>query len=201
MHPILKEVKILIRPKIYLDPSGDRLNFKSKRVEKARGGEKYFPPTEGWIRYGLNIKSLYPNVTEWLGKDGNSEEWAVCYHGFKSSQVKLALLSKLFDKNMTFNPRFISSKNQVYANDKDINKKSILYGKPCGMGIFCSAKTELAEENTSTYILDGVKYNLLLQCRVDPTKIRIPLTNPDLFIINSFEHIRPYGILIKEILE
>ena len=123
------------------------------------------------------------------------------YHGFKSNQLKLALLSKLFDKTLAFHPKFTQSKKTIYENEKDINKKSPLFGKPCGKGIFCSQKPELAEENTSSFILNDVKYKLLLQCRIDPTKIRIPQSNTDLYIINSPENVRPYGLLIKEILE
>jgi len=201
VHPVIKEVKILLRPKILLDPSGDRLGFKSMK-NLIRGGEKYYPPVDGWIRYGLDVKSLYSDISEWLSNDGNPEEWCVGYHGLKSSQLKLALMSKLFDKTLAFRPRFTQSKKStIYENEKDVNKKSTSFGKPCGKGIFCSQRPELAEENTSVFILNDVKYKLLLQCRIDPTKLRIPQSNTNLYIINSPDDVRPYGLLIKEILE
>ncbi len=200
VHPVIKEVKILLRPKILLDPLGDRLSFKSRK-NLTRGGEKYYPPCDGWVRYGLDVKSLYSDVSEWLSNDGNSEEWCVGYHGFKSSQLKLGLMSKLFDKTLSYHPRFTHSRKTIYENEKDVNKKSTLFGKPCGKGIFCSQKPELAEENTSCFTLNDVKYKLLLQCRIDPTKMRIPQSNTDIYIISSAEDVRPYGLLIKEILE
>lgn len=184
-------------PKIYLDPLGDRFSFED-RADSKRGGEKYYKPV-GWIRYGLDIKKIYPNVSKWLAKDGNADEWAVAYHGFKSNPLKSALYSKLFDKDSKLNPNFEMSNNLNFVKVKDVNKRSSTFNNSCGLGIFCSPKPDSAGEKTAVFILNDVKYKMLLQCRVNPTRIKIPQNSSDLYIISSNEHIRPYGILIKEV--
>lgn len=91
------------------------------------------------------------------------------------------------------------SQNLHYVSDKDVNEHSDGYNSTCGMGIFFSARAEVAEEVTAKFALNGVKYKMLLQCRAHPRKIRVPQKNRDLCIVNSMDHVRPYGILIKEV--
>lgn len=196
IHPVIKQLQFLLAPQVYLDPIGDRFNFKTEQSK--RGGESYDKPV-GWIRYGLKIKSLYPDVSKWLSKDGNPDEWAVAYQGFKSNPLKSELYQKLFDKNNKFNPHFDPSCNLKFVKVKDINKKSSNFNNECGMGIFCSPLVKSAEEITACFTVGNNKYKMLLQCRVNPVKIRIPQTNPSLYIINVTDHIRPYGLLIKKV--
>lgn len=175
---------------------GDRFFF--EKVEKKRGNEIYYPPN-GWIRYGLNIKSIHPDIHKWLAKDGNPDEWAVCYHGFKSNPLRSFLYYKLCDKNGKLNPHFENSRNMAFFKEIDINPRSLGYNNQVGIGIFCSQSPEKAEEHTTVFILNDVRYKMLLQCRVNPQRIRIPKKDPSLCIINASQFIRPYGILIKEI--
>jgi hypothetical protein len=86
IHPVLKELSFLLKPKCLLDAAGDRFAFVTNK-DQQRGHMPYFPPV-GWTRYGINIKILYPNLGEWLAKDGNAKEWAVGYHGFKVKMSK-----------------------------------------------------------------------------------------------------------------
>lgn len=175
---------------------GDRFNFEN--VEKKRGNEIYYPPV-GWIRYGLNVKSIYTDLNKWLAKDGNPDEWAVCYHGFKSNPLRSYLYYKLCDKNGKLNPFFENSKNLKLVNVIDVNSKSLGFNTSCGIGIFCSPSAEKCEQHTATFVLNDIKYKMILQCRVNPQRIRIPKIDSSLFIINASNHIRPYGILIKEV--
>ena len=91
LHPVIKELNFLRKPKCLLDPLGDRFEFVKHSQQQMRGSMPYYPPV-GWTRYGLNIKILYPNIGQWLTKDGNTKEWAVGYRGFA---VKLRFLNKL----------------------------------------------------------------------------------------------------------
>ena len=199
IHPIIKELEFLRKPKSLLDPAGDRFEFPQGHSSLTRGSMPYHQPTAGWIRYGLNIKLVYPNISEWLSKNGNPKEWAVGYTGFKVNPLQSGLSAKLFDKNKKFNPSLTPSRNLNFASDKDTNKASVAYDKPCGLGIFLSNKVELAEASTVAFALNGVKYKMLLQCRIEPTHVRIPQKNTNLFIVNSTEHVRPYALLIKEL--
>lgn len=186
-----------MHPKIILDPLGDRLLYENKKNSK-RGAEIYYPPN-GWIRYGLKVSLIFKNLS-WLTKDGNSNEWAVVYSGFKGSPLKTELSQKLIDPmSGKFRPHLKNSNNLDFSNVKDINPKSENCNKPCGIGIICSAKPNIAESKTTTFSLNGTKYKMLLQCRGDPVKMRIPQSNQELRIFNSPDHVRPYGILIKQI--
>lgn len=196
MHPVIKELKFLLYPKSFLEPIGDRFLF-TQLNDQTRGGEAYFNPDQSWIRYGLKIKSVFPDIEKWLAKDGNVDEWCVLYQGFKFNPLRTELYEKLFDKN-NFCPKLKPSLNYTFARDKNINKNSDTFGQECGIGIFTSNKPDLAEKATCVFELSGIKYKMLLQCRADPKKVRIPQNSPNLRIVNSSEHIRPYGVLIKQ---
>jgi len=177
-----------------LDANGDRYSF--EKTEKTRGSETYMPPV-GWLRYGLKVKNIYPDMNKWLGKDGNADEWAVCYHGFKSNPIRTDLYHKLCDKNGKLSPHLEPSKNLKFSNHIDVNSKSLGFNSACGLGIFCSQSPVKAEEKTTIFSFNSNRYKMLLQCRVKPDKIRIPKIDTSLYIIN--DQIRPYGILIKEL--
>jgi hypothetical protein len=139
-------------------------------------------------------------MSKWLSKDGNPEEWSVVYHGFRHNPISMGIYKKLFDHlTNKFKPNFKLSGNMSYVSDLDVNKNSDGFNNSCGMGIFCSSRPDVAEKATAQFVLNGIKYKMLLQCRVHPKKMRIPQKNADLRIVNSMDFLRPYGILIKEI--
>ena len=74
------------------------------------------------------------------------------------------------------------------------NKRSVTYGQPCGIGVYCTPKIEIAEGYTSIVPFDGKNYQIALQCRINPKKFRN--AGGDYYVVNS-EDIRPYGILLK----
>jgi hypothetical protein len=179
---------------------GDKFNFDhhNGKNDLKRGGLAYNAPF-GWIRYGINIKILFPDINKWLANDGNKEEWAVAYHGFKQNPLRSNLYYKLFDKSNQFKPNFTPSKNLAFVNLKDSNMNSETHNSPIGLGIICSSKPDIAEQHTVCFTLNKTKYKMMLQLRVNPSKIKIPPKSNDVYILSSSDHIRPYGILIKEI--
>ncbi len=194
MHPVIHELKFLYIPKVWLMPIGDRFEITSK--QDLRGGEIYYRPV-GWIRYALKVEYCYPDTNMWLANDGNPNEWAVAYIGFKTSPLR-TLQQKLF-RNGILDPFITNSKQLKYVNLEDVNPRSLRCGETCNIGIICTPKPEEAEKHTPEFILNDLKYKMLLQCRVNPKRIRIPKGTRDLFIINNSINIRPYGILIKQI--
>jgi len=113
--------------------------------------------------------------------------------------MKTSLFKKLFDAQKKFNPTLTNSLNQAHVNEKDINKASVNFEKTCGQGVFLSPKVELIEPRTCVFKLNNIKYKMLLQCRIDPTHLSIPKSDPNLYIVKDAKYVRPYGILIKEI--
>ena len=101
---------------------------------------------------------------------------------------------------------------QEYKDIPDIRTK-----KHCGPGCYCTPHIEVADkyysEPISITMKNGPKkYNVAMQCRVNPNNIRIPSKNSDImphrddkdwindyWIINSSNDIRPYRILFKEV--
>lgn len=194
MHPVLKELTFLYQNKIYLNPIGDRFNIQS--VTEKRGGEIYQKPC-GWVRYALKVKICYPSIDTWLTSDGSPNEWAVAYHGFKISPLR-CLKTKLM-QNGKLNPFLANSKNTKFVNVEDVNPRSLRHKEKCNIGIFCSPSVDEAEKNTCEFKLNDKSYKMLLQCRVNPRRIRKPKGTDNLYIINNSSNIRPYGILIKDL--
>jgi hypothetical protein len=73
IHPVIKQLPFLFNPVMLLDADGDKFDFEPDDNLK-RGGYKYIRAV-GWVRYGLNIKKVYKDISKWLGKDGNPDEW------------------------------------------------------------------------------------------------------------------------------
>lgn len=195
IHPVIKELRFLYEPKVCLYPVGDR--FIISNTPEKRGGMVYMRPV-GWIRYGLKIKICYPDLKTWLTSDGSPNEWAVAYQGFKISPIR-SLATRLIDKTGKLNPNLPISKQTKYAKHEDINPRSLRHGEECNLGVICSPNPSEAEKYTPEFIVDNKKYKMLLQCRVNPRRVRIPRNTKDLFVINNPVNIRPYGILIKEL--
>lgn len=85
---------------------------------------------------------------------------------------------------------------QTYKDDKDLRNPS----QKCKSGIYLFQDPKIAENTAGIIDIGGVRYKVLLMCRVNPKKIRQPEGFKDCWILNSssFE-IRPYRILIKKI--
>ena len=175
---ILEECKLNIYG---LDSRGNKI--KGWSIGEKRGGIDYLPPM-GWIGFGLKVLDRYDN-NDWLGNDGNENEWAVAYHGFSNNEN----LQYFFRKG------FQMSARQIYCNDEDSNHP----GNKVGKGIYFTPYPNIMKEysgNINNKI--GLILIVGLMVRVDPKKIRIPKSRNDYWILDE-NYVRPYRILVKYI--
>jgi hypothetical protein len=161
---------------------------------KKRGGQPYAPPA-GWVRFGMNVRGKYGD-DKWLGFKNIPGEWCVAYHGTKRPFMKSAMESPL------------------HSGDRN----------GCGRGIYCSPDPAVAEKYALVAIVDtqtgSKKYKYMFMCRVNPSSIHICTATPcqqaqdpeytlhmarvrGFWFVNcqnqNYQHIRQYGILIKEV--
>ena len=154
-----------------------------------RGGEDYFPPI-GWSGYGINTQEIFDD------RDDNS-----LYNFDKEGYFAVAYLGISNTYNNTKNNNFLNknslvkiSNEQKYCNAKDIKNPS----KKCGSGVYLFTNPQIAEDTAGTIDVDGIRYKILLMCKVNPNKIRKPEGFKDCWILNPCD-IKPYKILIKKI--
>ena len=173
------------------DPIWSRLNG-GWSVDQKRGGEDYIPPI-GWDGYGLKVKGKFDNGDDtWLNCENKEGEFSVAYFG----------LSKIHEKNKELLNKYDSKgvlkmvSEQTYQNDNDVKNKGI----KCGSGSYLFQDPKIAENTAGIVDVGGVRYKLLLMCRVNPKKIRQPEGFQKCWILNSsLDEIRPYRILVKKI--
>ena len=165
-------------------------------LNEKRGGEFYIPPI-GWKGYGLKVDGKYDHGDNtWLDYNDRKGVFAVAYLG----------LSNIFE-NKEKSKKYLSEINlpeilkmnyqQTYKNDNDLRNQ----GKKCGCGIYLFQNPKIAENSAGIIDVIGIRYKVLLMCRVNPKKIRQPEGYQDCWILNpSPDEIRPYRILVKTIL-
>ena len=178
------------------DPAGDNQDGGWGIGEK-RGGEDYLPPI-GWNAYGLKVKGKYDFGNDtWLNYMDKDGVFAVAYFGLSNIYGNKSNLKHFF--NEIFSEKALNiGYEQTYSNDKDLRNPS----KKCGNGVYLFQDPKIAENTAGIIDIDGVRYKILLMCRVNPKKIRQPEGFKDCWILNpsSFE-IRLYRILIKKIFQ
>ena len=168
---------------------------------ETRGEEEYIPP-EGWFGFGLKVGKKYDNgdVT-WLDYNDREGVFAVAYLG----------LSNIYGNKKNLN-NFLNEINsqevlkmgyeQTYKNDINTKKKSLKEYPKCGKGVYLYQNPKIAENTASIIDIGGVRYKILLMCRVNPYKIRQPQGFKDCWILNPTpSEVRPYRILIKKIFQ
>ena len=165
----------IILNKRMLDANGNNKDGGWEYYAK-RGGEDYLPP-EGWDRYGINVFNKYDNRNnDWLMSDNRKGEWCIAYSWLSYAKNSFNL-------------------GQKYSNEMDRKHK----GKKVGNGICYSQNPELMNDFTETINIKGKEYKLGLMVRVNPEKIRSPVSNEEIWVVGGHpDEIRPYGILIKE---
>ena len=195
--PLLESLQI--SPEI-LDKRGDR--SEGWGIGEKRGGEDYIPPINGWNGIGLKVWGQYDNGNnDWLSYNNNSKEYAIAYLGLSNCLNNVNSMVK--DLN-TITDYTI---NKLYENDIDYRKSSLFgnlfgYSKKCGEGICLFKDPEEAAKYASIVKIPGIGIyiQIMLMCRVKPSKIREPTGNRNCWILNPTpEEIRPYRILIKEV--
>jgi TPR repeat protein len=160
-----------------------------------RGKFPYTPPA-GWERFGMNVSGKYGGNDIWLGSRNLPGEWALVYHGTKH--------------------RFV----------KSITETPLRAGQRAwyGHGIYCSPNPATSEHYTDCLELQErsgrARYKYMLVCRVNVSAVhkcaQCPCpyaqnnqytvhitTAKDVWFVNcqnqSYQNIRPYGILVKRV--
>jgi len=179
-----------------LDNKGNKKSGWSKG--KKRGGFDYIPPTKGWKGFGINVLGKYDNGNnDWLGNDGNKNEWAIAYHGIGVKMGSKFTLEKV--TNCILKEGFKPGYGQAYAEDDDYRHP----GQKVGKGVYCSPDPNVMEEYAndaeSKTIIDENKFIMGFMIRVKPEKIRHSKYKNDYWVLNGdTNEMRPYRILIKE---
>lgn len=171
-----------------LDPEYNQYPGNWAKPPAVRGGMEYFPPTDDWVGYGLKVLDLYDNKNnDWIGMDGNENEWAVAYHG-----TSTAALKPVCKQNGKFYSTIEEGAiNQKCCDYKNIHEKSNKIYEYCGEGTYCSPHLEYAEIYSK---------GVIIMCRVNPKLIRIPegkFSEKEWITDGTKKTIRPYRILYK----
>ena len=168
-------------------------------INETRGGEKYIPPI-GWYGYGLKVAGKYDNGDNtWIEYVDHEGVFAVAYFGLSNIYGNKKNLSH-FLSEITSQETLKVGYEQTYKNDINIKEKSKNEYKQCGNGVYLFQDPKIAENTASIIEIGGVRYKVLLMCRVNPKKIRQPQGFPNCWILNPTpSEVRPYRILIKKI--
>ena len=165
-----------------------------------RGGFNYIPP-KGWKGFGLKVWDKYDNGNnDWLGYNGNPNEWAVAYHGvgIKSSTVTQ-------DINNIVIGGFRAGARQKYGNYHNNNPRYRKgnsqndYSNLIGKGVYCSPNPEVMRIYAGTANSNGKNYLMGFMMRVKPDKIRYSNSKKDYWVLDgTTNEMRPYRIMVKE---
>ena len=168
-------------------------------VNETRGGEKYLPPI-GWYGYGLKVSKRYDNGDDtWINYIDGHGVFAIAYLGLSDIYGNKNNLGNFLNKINTQNV-INAGYEQIYKNNINKNPKSKKEYQKCGNGVYLYQNPEIAENTASIIDIGGVRYKILLMCRVNPKKIRKPEGFEDCWILNPTpSEVRPYRILIKKI--
>ena len=186
-----------------LDPRGNReIGFEEGGE---RGRFKYIPP-RGWKGFGLKVWDKYDNGNnDWLGCDGNPNEWAVAYHGIGTGGG-----SKVEDAaRLIYTGGFKVGNRQAYEDDINANERYKFnpnedkedYSRYVGKGVYCSPNPNVMDiYGGKTKIKINGKYHLMgFMMRVRPDKIRIAKSRQEYWILDgTTKEMRPYRLMIKE---
>jgi len=154
-----------------------------------RGKLPYNPPYD-YFGCALKVRGSYDSGDDtWLGHINIDGEFAVAYHGIRSNLDAVKGIMNSYLK---------AGANQNCRNDDDMMHP----WKKCGKGVYVTPNIKVAEEYTEGFGVFELNktYRIVLQCRVNPKKIRQSAREPEYWILNgNGKEIRPYRILIKEV--
>jgi len=161
-------------------------------TQQMRGGLTYNPPTHNWVGYGLKVLDEYDNGNnDWIATNNNPNEWAVAFHGTSKSAVKPICE----EGGKFFSTSKEGAKGQKCKNCININPKSQNLYKICEEGTYVSP-----EINYANYYANFFECPVIIMCRVNPNKIRIPqgeYEKKEWITDGTRNTIRPYRILIN----
>ena len=168
-----------------------------------RGGFDYIPP-KGWKGFGLKVWDKYDNGNnDWIGCDGNDNEWAVAYHGIGTKAGY-----KVEDAaHNIFVGGFKVGGGQACAYTKNINDRYKYnpnedvedHTDEVGIGVYCSPNPNVMGSYAASTNINQHNYQLGFMMRVRPDKIRISSSNRDYWVLDgTTKEMRPYRLMIKE---
>ena len=164
-------------------------------INEKRGGEDFISPL-GWKGYGINVKGKYDyGDNTWLDYKDREGVFAVAYLGISNIyENKEKYLKYITEVNSLEILKM--NYDQTYKDDYDLRNPP----KKCGCGVYLFQDPKIAENSAGIIDIYGIRYKVLLMCRVNPKKIRQPKGFTNCWILNpSPDEIRPYRILIKTI--
>jgi len=175
-----------------LDKRGDKKPSEWPSPPQIRGGKPYNPPTNKWVGYGLKVWDQYDDGNnDWIGMDGNPNEWSVAYHGTSKSAINP--ICKIGGK--FFSTKKEGAERQKCENCENLNDKSKDAYPKCGEGTYVSPHLDYAN-----YFANQNPSSVIIMCRVNPSKIRIPkgqYEKDEWITDGTRETIRPYRILVE----
>ena len=186
LEEVLNGIKL---NKHFLDYRGNKISNWS--INEKRGNKSYNPPI-GWIGIGLNVLYKYGEDNFWIGKNNSREEWCVAYHGIKAgySDVIKKIVKLILDGG------FKPGSKQIFKDYDDVFHP----GKKIGVGVYFTNMIKVAENYAGIIDVKDRKYKIVIMLRVKPDAIRQCSENNNYWILNgTFDEIRPYRILFKEI--
>uniref|UniRef100_A0A915DPB3 PARP catalytic domain-containing protein n=1 Tax=Ditylenchus dipsaci TaxID=166011 RepID=A0A915DPB3_9BILA len=163
----------------YFDFGWNR-DFRNMAADPPLKGGKLYTKPYGCMRYSISVVGKYPPNDNWLGGNGvpNEEEWPVAYHGTKEINVL-----------------------DILVNGFKLEKgKRFAYGK----GIYCTPDPRTALGYANDFQFQDKNFKLILQCRVDPTKLKIVANGQNVnglgqyWTIPDGSCIRPYAICVYD---
>ena len=166
-------------------------------IGEERGGYDYIPPL-GWYGYGLRVRGKYDNGNDdWLSYSHKQNEYAIAYFPIKDyyecTQEMKKKIHNLGEESIMKDD--LDKFNDIFEEEIDNNSLS---GEKCGKGIYLYQDIEIAEKQASIIDIKGIRYKVLIMCRVNPKNIRIPNIFDKVWILNpNSDEIRQYRILIK----
>ena len=164
---------------------------------KIIGGQNYSPPI-GWTSYEFDIYHHYDNGDEtWLKCNGNPGEWAIAYHGtaraINQNNKILEIVENIYKTNLKV------GSGQACAQHPNINVNTKGKYKVCGKGVYLTPNIAVAESYSAILNIDGKKYSVVLQFKVNPETLRISNSHRDYWICDgNINSVRPYRLLIRE---
>ena len=170
-----------------LDERGNRDPSEWPSSTEKRGGKNYYPPDRNWVGYGLRVLDQYDNGNnDWIAMDGNPNEWAVAFHGTSEIAVEnIWKKGEKFRSSVKEGARRQKCRGNINVN---INSQKEYY--TCGEGTYVSPHLEYAL---------GYSKGVIIMCRVNPKKMRIPKGYEDNEWITDGTRntIRPYRLLFN----
>ena len=169
-----------------LDSRGHCLGWNIGRKSGPPGYLKNYSPPLDFIGVGLKCFNMYDNGdNSWIGDKNQKGEWYIAYHAIKSLEALNGILNVGFRRGA-----FQECEDLVNINPLT----SGLYPK-CGRGVYFIPDFSEAKSYAQSFMYKGKYFEIVLMCRVNPTKVRIAKILDDLesWIVNGDDLNLPNG--------